>query len=119
MSKIQQSTNKGAFWAFIGIALIITAVLAIFISPFASSSPDGLEKVAADKGFLKNAEEADTAWKHSPVADYAIPGVKNEKVSTGLAGIVGVIITVIVMLGVSFLAVGLSKIFKKKQEATN
>lgn len=117
MGKVKRFTDKGAFWVFIGTALIISAVLAVFISPFASSSPDGLEKVAEDKGFIKAAEKADAAWDHSPAADYAIPGVKNEKISTGLAGIAGVLITVVVMVGVSFLALGLSKIFKKKKEA--
>lgn len=117
MNSIKRFTDKGAFWIFIGAGLIVAAVLAIFISPFASSSPDGLEKVAEDKGFLKAAEEADTSWDHSPVPDYAIPGVKNEKVATGLAGIVGVLLTVVVMVGVSFLALGLSKIFKNRKEA--
>lgn len=116
MNNIKRFTGKGSFWIFIGIALIIAAVLAIFISPFASSSPDGLEKVAEDKGFIEDAEEADTAWDHSPVPDYAMPGVENEKVATGLAGIAGVLITLVVMTGISFLVLGLSKVFKSKQE---
>ena len=32
--------------------LLIAFVLAIVLSPFASSSPDGLEKVGEDKGFI-------------------------------------------------------------------
>lgn len=119
MGSIKDLTDKGAFWVFIGVALIVAAVLAIFISPFASSSPDGLEKVAEDKGFLRAAEEADTAWDHSPVPDYAMPGVNNEKVATGLAGIIGVLLTVVVMAGVSFLALGLGKIFKNKRETAS
>ncbi|MFH1854041.1 MAG: PDGLE domain-containing protein, partial [Candidatus Omnitrophota bacterium] len=40
------------------ILLWLTAalILAFVVSPFAASSPDGLEKVAADNGFLEKGE---------------------------------------------------------------
>jgi cobalt/nickel transport system permease protein len=71
--------------------LIVTLGLAFFVSPLASSSPDGLEKVAIDQGFDDTAE--DHALAEGPLADYGVEGVEDEGLSTGLAGIVGVAIT--------------------------
>ena len=36
----------------VGLALAVAVALAAFASPYASSSPDGLEKVAETNGFL-------------------------------------------------------------------
>ncbi len=91
--------NKGV-WIFLGLALVIAILLGVFMSPWASSSPDGLEKVAADKGFLKKAEEEKPVWTHSPMKDYTVSGVKNEKVSTALSGFIGVLITVVVAIAI-------------------
>lgn len=70
--------------------LLAALILAFFISPFASSSPDGLEKVAEDKGFLEKGEVAPAI--NSPIPDYAWPGVNKESLATGLAGIFGTLI---------------------------
>lgn len=86
----------------------------MFVSPWASSSPDGLEKMAGDKGFLKKAEENEPAWKDSPMKDYAVPGVKSEKTSTAVSGLVGVVITVIVTLAVAMLARRLGRLKRRK-----
>ena len=71
--------------------LLLAIGLALVVSPFASSSPDGLEKVATDKGFLETAK--DHLFSDSPLADYAVKGVDNERLSTGLSGLIGVLIT--------------------------
>ena len=76
---------------FIVGGLIVALGLAFFVSPLASSSPDGLEKVSIDEGFSDTAE--DHALADSPLADYAVEGVDDESLSTGLAGIIGVAIT--------------------------
>jgi hypothetical protein len=55
------------------------------LSPLASSSPDGLERVAEDKGFLELAGSS----PFSIIADYAFPGIHNEALATILAGWVG------------------------------
>ena len=86
---------------FILIGLAVTAILAAVMSGFASSSPDGLEKVAEEEGFLDEAEDHDLA--DSPVADYGVRGVDNSRLSTGLAGLVGITITFAVGYGVFFL----------------
>ena len=67
--------------------LLIAMLLAIF-SFFASSFPDGLERVAENHNFLRNA----TNIFKAPIADYLFPGIKSEKLATSLAGLAGVII---------------------------
>jgi len=72
------------------LGLLAALFLAFFISPFASSWPDGLEKVALDKGFLEKGEV--TPVFTSPVPDYAWPGTKSERMATSLAGIFGTLL---------------------------
>ena len=71
--------------------LAVALGLAFFVSPFASSSPDGLEKVAADKAIDRDAK--DHALAGGPLADYAVDGVGDERLSTGVAGVIGVLVT--------------------------
>ncbi len=73
---------------FTVVALALAVGLATAVSPFASSSPDGLEKVAEDKGFLEDGSLA-PIQEGSPIPDYAFPGIENERLATGLAGFVG------------------------------
>jgi 2-hydroxychromene-2-carboxylate isomerase len=80
-----------AIAGFVGLGLAVALLLAFFVSPFASSQPDGLEKVAGDQGFLATAD--DSALAGSPLADYATQGVDDERLSTGVAGIIGVTVT--------------------------
>lgn len=105
--------NKG-LWIFVGTALVVAVLLGVFVSPWASSNPDGLEKIAKDKGFVKKAEEEKPAWKHSPMKDYAFPGVKGEKASTGISGLVGVLITMAAATAIGLLALGLNRLHKRK-----
>jgi hypothetical protein len=80
------SRTASVIWIGLGAALLLAA----FVSPFASSSPDGLEKIARDQGFAAQAEAAGAAgWTHAPLKDYAVPGVKNAKLGTGAAGLAG------------------------------
>ena len=69
------------------IALVICLAVA-FLSPLASSSPDGLERVAEDKGFMSTAKEA----PFQAIADYVFPGLENEAAATIVAGIIGTLI---------------------------
>ena len=67
--------------------LLVAVVIAAF-SPLASASPDGLEKVAEELGFL--------ALGESPVyeilPDYTIPFIGNEALTTIFAVVVGTIL---------------------------
>jgi cobalt/nickel transport system permease protein len=74
--------------------LLLAFLLAGFVSGYASGSPDGLEKVAGDEGFLDSSQ--DSAASGSPLADYALKGIENERLAGGLAGFLGVLLTIAV-----------------------
>ncbi|MCM1945295.1 energy-coupling factor ABC transporter permease [Streptomyces sp. G2] len=79
---------------------VVTAlVLAGVVSFYASASPDGLEKVAADQGIDAKAEEYEHATADSPLADYGVRGVDSARLSGGLAGVIGVGVTLAVGTG--------------------
>jgi hypothetical protein len=69
----------------------VAAGLALFVSGFASSSPDGLEKVAGDKGFLQRARDHLVA--DGPLAGYTVRGIDDQRLSTGVSGLIGVLVT--------------------------
>lgn len=68
--------------------VLIALAMAALVAPFASSLPDGLEKVAETKGFAAKA----TALFESIMPDYLIPGIRNERIGTALAGIIGTLL---------------------------
>lgn len=87
---IEQSNKK-----FYLVFLLVTIGLAGIVSFYASSSPDGLEKVAEDVGFIETAK--DHSLDNSALADYGVAGIENERLSVGIAGILGVIATGVLM----------------------
>ncbi|MCA9821933.1 MAG: PDGLE domain-containing protein [Dehalococcoidia bacterium] len=93
-SKPQGLLNR--YWWVIGIAIAV-AIVVVF-APNASSSPDGLEKVAEDGEFAHAGEDARYEW----LPDYSIPGIENEDLSTVLSGIIGVGIMVALVGGVAY-----------------
>ena len=93
-------------WWYIGLLIALAVAL---LSPLASSSPDGLERVAEDEGFNETAKEA----PYQLIGDYLFPGIDNEAVATILAGIVGTF----VIFGISY---GLAKVVRQlRQGDTN
>ncbi len=80
------------------IGLIVCLVVVVF-SPLASSSPDGLERVAEDKGFIGLSRD----MPFQIIADYVFPGVANEAVATILAGLVGTLILFGIVYGLAWL----------------
>lgn len=72
------------------------------VSYYASASPDGLEKVARDKGLDAKAEEH--AAKDSPLADYGVRDIADPRISGGLAGVLGVGATLAAGTGVFLVA---------------
>lgn len=71
---------------------LVAVLLAGVVSFYASSAPDGLEKVAADKGL--SAQEKPHAAENGPLAGYTVKGVGDQRLSGGLAGVAGVALTV-------------------------
>ena len=86
---------KSKWWL---ISLVVCLAVAC-LSPLASSSPDGLERVAEDKGFISLAGEA----PFQVIADYIFPGMENEVLATILAGIIGTLILFGVAYGIAWL----------------
>lgn len=78
---------------------IASLFLAGVVSFYASSQPDGLEKVAGDIGFIKTAK--DHANAEGTLAGYSVNGIENERASVGVAGVIGVIGTAVVA-GIGF-----------------
>lgn len=84
------------------VGLLVALVLAGGVSYYASASPDGLNRVAEDKGFATT--EEDHALGDSPVAGYEVRGIDDGRLSGGLAGVLGVVVT-FALGGAVFLAV--------------
>ena len=82
--------TRRSITGFVFAGLAVALLLALGVSHFASSEPDGLERVALDQGFAGSATEHGAAG--SPLADYAVSGVQNSALSTGLAGVIGVLL---------------------------
>ncbi|WP_030941926.1 energy-coupling factor ABC transporter permease [Streptomyces sp. NRRL S-646] len=83
-------TSRRALWI---TGLVTSLVLAGFVSFYASSNPDGLEKVAHDKGIDSRARKH--ASDGSPLAGYGVKDVADARLSGGLAGVIGVGVTVV------------------------
>ena len=88
MSNRSSQMKYGKFFLIgLGVALIIAAV----VSPFASSNPDGLNRVAEDLGFTdkEHSEPLATKLPFASVFDgYALRGAP-AVVATPVAGVIG------------------------------
>jgi PDGLE domain len=96
---------------FVLAGLLVGLGLAIFAGPFASSEPDGLEKVATEEGFDGAAENHDLA--DGPLADYGVEGVDDPRVGTGLAGLIGVLVT----FGIGLALFGVVRVVRERSGA--
>ena len=88
------ASAKGSRGWVVAGALVTMVVL--LLSPLASANPDGLNRVAADLGFIHTA----TA-RTGPLAGYAVPFLRSVSLSKIAAGGVGIAVVgaVIVLLG--------------------
>jgi hypothetical protein len=68
--------------------ILLSVLIAVLAAFFASSNPDGLEKVAGSLGFMDRGIE-----RSSAMTDYSIPFLSQEGISTSIAGILGIFIT--------------------------
>ena len=96
LSEKTVATKGGRGWIFAGILVSLFAVL---LSPLASASPDGLERVAKNMGFLHLGQSA----PYQILPDYTIPFLGNTALSTIVAGAVGalVVLGLMVVIGKS------------------
>ncbi|MFD1150837.1 PDGLE domain-containing protein [Saccharothrix hoggarensis] len=78
---------------FLGFA-VVSLVLAGVFSYFADSDPDGLDHVTEQHGIAEHAQDHPLGgW---PLADYAVAG---DDRFTGVAGVLGVVLTLVVAGG--------------------
>jgi cobalt/nickel transport system permease protein len=75
-----------------GAGLAIALAITVFFAPFASESPDGLEFVGRQLGFLP--AEPGPSQIPAPMPDYelALPGADHVKLATALAGAIGTLV---------------------------
>lgn len=85
---------KNNKWNFV---FIVSIVIGGLLSLFASSFPDGLERVAEVQGFLGNGKQLVVGI----MPDYQIPGMHTENLAKSLAGIVGtcIVFAILFFLG--------------------
>ena len=94
-------------WRFTIVAFAVALAIAAFVAPFASSSPDGLEKCLQDHQVTERAAE-EAIWTRAPLPDYKVGGVRNERLATGLAGVAGTL----AVFGIAF---GLAKMAGRRK----
>jgi len=75
--------------------LLVALGLAVFVAPFASPWPDGLESVAAKLGFDGHGA---SAIVHAPAANYRVPGIHSAAGATALAGALGTLVVLVLAL---------------------
>lgn len=102
MNAVRRVSQRTFLWAGVALSLFLAGV----VSYYASSNPDGLERVGEDIGFIDSAK--DSAAAGSALADYGIAGIENARLSGGLAGVIGVLVT-------AAAAFGLFHLVKRKQ----
>jgi cobalt/nickel transport system permease protein len=94
-SEVRGHGGRGWIVAGAGIAL-----LTVLLAPFASASPDGLERVAGNLGFIDAGQNA----PYQIFPDYTIPFLGETPLSTILAGAIGALVVgVVVVLVVNLL----------------
>lgn len=97
---------KTKWWivGFLGCLLISS------LSPLASASPDGLEKVAEEQGFRSLAQGA----PFQIISDYVFPGIQNPVLATILSGLVGTLALFIMVYGIAWFIVSRKKKFQEQ-----
>jgi len=72
-------------WGFVVAGLGVALVLGTILSPFASASPDALEKMIS-------VQQQGQVWQYAPIADYEIGLGKSNFIKVGLAGLIGTLL---------------------------
>ncbi len=89
---VEKSAAKGGRgWIYAGVLI---SLLVVMLAPIASGDPDGLERVASDIGFLDEGLSA----PYEVLPDYMVPFIGETAFSTILAGIVGALVVLGLLL---------------------
>lgn len=103
MSRFLSRRNR----AFVLTGLSAALLIAVALSPFASSNPDGLDRVSQDYGFDSKAIENPPAQQlpfYGVFEEYGLRGVP-EPLATPLAGLIGTLATFGLAWGIGMLTV--------------
>jgi cobalt/nickel transport system permease protein len=73
---------------------VVLSLAVVLLSPFASANPDGLERVAADLGFINKGQAA----VYQIIPDYALPFLGQTPLSTIMAGVIGMLVVLALVL---------------------
>jgi len=94
LNKKATSSKGGRGWIYAGVVVSLFTVL---LSPLASASPDGLNRVAEEMGFLRLGQSA----PYQILPGYTIPFLGQTALSTIVAGAVGalVVLGLMVLIG--------------------
>lgn len=92
LDETSASAQGGRGWVVVGVVISLVVVL---LSPLASASPDGLNRVAENLGFINSAQSSSGPW-----AGYSIPFFADASLSKIMAGIIGAL----VVLALAFVA---------------
>ena len=86
-------------WGVAVTGLVVAVLLAVFVAPWASSQPDGLERVAETQAFTDRA--TDQVAAQTPLFDYQFPLLGDTPWSTSAAGAMGTVVLfgLVVLLG--------------------
>lgn len=85
------SSEGGRGWIIAGV---VVSLIVVLLSPLASASPDGLERVAIDAGFIDAGQSA----PYQIIPDYTVPFLGETPLSTILAGAIGALIVLGIMV---------------------
>jgi cobalt/nickel transport protein len=95
------SRRRISLAAFVVVGLVVAVLLVVFVSPHADANPDGLAKVSAETGIDRS--ELPSAADGSPLAGYAVKSVDHDAIGKGLAGVIGIVVTFVVVAGALWL----------------
>jgi cobalt/nickel transport protein len=94
--------------ALVVAGVLVALLLAGVVSFYASSAPDGLNRVAEDQGIAR--AERDHPASDGPMAGYRARGVENDRLSGLVAGVSGALV-VLALFG------GLTLVLRRRRDA--
>jgi hypothetical protein len=96
LKRASVSETPGSVGNMIAYGVVAAFGLVLFVSPFASEWPDGLETVASRLGFSQ--QSLHHVPIPQPLSDYSFPGLGSSAVSTIVAGTLGVAAALVLMV---------------------
>ena len=85
--------------ALVVAGVLVALLLAGGVSFYASSAPDGLNRVAQDQGFSQTGRSH--ASEKSPLAGYRTEGLHTKRLSRGVAGVAGSLVVLVLAGGLA------------------